>query len=155
MFARVGLQDLTAWVDFTAVAEAATRYDSLTVATEERARAEAHAERVAQMRERFTTGARLVLPLTNMQMEMDPNQVTPVEGLGQVYGILTVRDAWGELRTTEGGLINSDFTRLTVARPTAGGLSGPGWTLRLNPGFAVSQPNEFGVITVASVSQGE
>ncbi|WP_395647490.1 hypothetical protein [Terricaulis sp.] len=143
--------------DFTesALTEASSRYDGLTLLAEERARAEAQAQRVAQLRARFSEGPRLVLPLSAVQMEFDPNQVSPVEGLGQVYGVLTIRDVWGELRTTAGGLISADFTRLTLALPDPGGVSGPGWTLTLNPGFLVSAPDQSGVTTVRRGSGGE
>lgn len=69
-----------------AVTEAATRYNGLTVASSERARAEAQAQRDALLRERFDTGPRLILPLSQMQMELDPNQVTPIEGRAKSTG---------------------------------------------------------------------
>jgi hypothetical protein len=121
------------------------------VAAEEAQRAAAQRTRNAELRARFE-GPRLELPLTSAQMEFDPNQVVPVEDLGTVYGVLTVRDVWGEVRATQGALISSDFTRLTVAAPAADSLSGSGWTLRLNPGFAVMGPDGQGVARVAPTS---
>lgn len=147
---------LRAASDAAALPSAEARYGGLTIASEERARAEAQAALIADLRARFAEGPRLVLPLQQMQFEMDPNRVTPVDGLGSVYGVLTLRDAWGEIAVHEGGgLISPDFTQLTVPRPAPDGLSGPGWTLRLNPGFQVTRAGQEGVISVSRVPQGE
>jgi hypothetical protein len=78
-------------------------------------------------------------------MEFDPNGVTPVEGLGNYYGVLTIRDAWGELRADEGALISSDFRRLTVSTPAPGIVSGPGWRLSLAPGYQLIGPDGAGI----------
>jgi hypothetical protein len=117
------------------VASVAARYGGAAVASEESARAEAAASRIAEFRARFATGPRLVLPLRGSRMEFDPNAVTPVEGLGSVYRTLVIRDAWGELRATQGAMIAADFTQVIAAAPNADGLTGPGWTLTLNPGY--------------------
>jgi hypothetical protein len=81
-----------------------------------------------------------------MQFEFDPTQVTPVDSLGTVYQVLTLRDQWGEFRATEGALIATDFTRLTAASPSIGGLYGPGWSLSLAPGYHIGMPDAAGVI---------
>lgn len=117
--------------------EAAERYGGPTMAAEERARAEEKRAQIAEMQRRYVEGPRLELPLEAMQFEFDPNQVTPVEGLGSFYRTLTLRDVWGEFRATEGAVISADFRRLTAAAPLPGGLTGPGWRLLLNPGFRV------------------
>lgn len=119
------------------LARAEERYGAAAVAGEERARAQAQMARLAELRRRFGEARRLELPLQQMQFEFDPNQVTPVDGLGSFYGRLTLRDAWGELTADEGALIDATFTRLVAATPGADGLSGPGWRLRLNPGWQV------------------
>jgi len=123
----------------------AERYGGPEIAGQERARAENQRRIVAELTTRFS-GARLELPLREMQFEFDPGQVTPVEGLGTVYQRLVLRDAWGELRATEGALISPNFDLLTAARPSAGGLSGPGWTLNLAAGYRMSIPDTQGVL---------
>jgi hypothetical protein len=119
---------------------AAERYGGSAIAAEERARAEAQRERIAALRARFQTGQRpiIALALTQPQFEFDPLRVTPVEGLGTYYETLTIRDVWGEARATQGAVITPDFSRLLLADPAADGLSGPGWSLRLNPGQQVA-----------------
>lgn len=122
----------------------AERYGGPEIAAQERARAQAQVQRLADLRARFT-GPRLELPLGQMQLEYNPNQVTPVEGLGNVYGVLTLRDSWGEFRATDGALISPEFNLLTAPRPNPGGLSGPGWTLALASGYRLSGPDGQGV----------
>ena len=84
-----------------------------------------------------------------MQIEFDPDAVTPVAGLGNFYGTLTLRDAWGEITASQGALISADFTRLTAAAPAPDGLSGPGWRLRLEPGYQLVGPDLQGVVRLA------
>lgn len=131
--------------DPSTVNAAAVRYGGPAIAIEENARAEAQRTRIATLQSRFAAGPRIELPLRQMQMEFNPNQVTPVEGLGSVYEALTLRDAWGEFRATGGALISSDTTRAILAEPGPDGLSGPGWTLTLAPGYRLAAPGADGV----------
>ncbi len=132
--------------------EATERYGGREIAAQERTRAEAERARIADIRARYAAGPRLVLPLTNMQMEFDPNQVTPVEDLGSLYTVLTIRDAWGQMRAVEGALISADFTQLVLSTPDATALSGPGWSLALAPGYLATPADPTGARAVALVS---
>lgn len=123
----------------------AQRYDGPLVASEERDRAETQRRVIADLQARFR-GARLELPLGQMQFEFDPNQVTPIDGLGTFYQRLVVRDVWGELRATEGALISPTFSVLTAANPTLAGTSGPGWILTLNHAYVITVPDVDGVV---------
>lgn len=123
----------------------AERYDGPQILAEERSRAEAQRQLIADMRARFG-GPRLELPLGRMQFEFNPEAVTAVEGLGTVYQTLTLRDLWGEFRASGGALISPDFSRLTASSPNQGGLSGPGWSLSLASGYRMSAPDTAGVV---------
>jgi hypothetical protein len=127
------------------VRRAGERYGATQIAAEERTRAEARRARLAELRLRFDRGPRLELPLHGAQMEFDPNGVTPLDGLGNFYSTLTIRDAWGELRAEAGALISSDFRRLIVSSPAAGAVTGPGWRLSLAPGYQLVGPDGAGV----------
>lgn len=135
------------------VRHAAERYGGPAIAVEERDRAIAQRARIADLRQRFARGPRLELPLQQMQYEFDHRQVTPVEGLGTFYSRLTLRDVWGELVAGDGAMIDTASTTATAAAPNPGGLSGRGWQLRLNPGYAVSGPDGFGVLRVVPLAQ--
>lgn len=127
------------------IGDIAARYEGQAIAAQERQRAEAATARIAALRARYTEGPRLLLPLAQMQMEFDPNTVTPVEGLGTIYQTLTLRDRWGELRAENGALIGADFGSLTAAAPGDDGLSGPGWRLTLAPGWRIGPPDGAGL----------
>ncbi len=122
---------------------AAERYGGSAITAEEQAREQQQAQRLADIRRRFGAGARRELPLAAMQMEFNPNQTLPVEGLGTYYEVLTIRDRWGEVRATQGAVISTNFDRLFLAEPAPDQLSGPGWRLSLSPGFQVVPPPSF------------
>jgi hypothetical protein len=124
----------------------ARRYGGAEIAAEERTRAESQRRLIASLRAKFGEGPRLELPLGQIQFEFDPNGVTPVAGLGNVYRTLVLRDIWGEFRASDGALISDDFTRLIAAQPGPGGLSGPGWVLTLAPGYRLGLPTTAGVV---------
>jgi hypothetical protein len=68
----------------------------------------------------------------------DPDGVVPLPGAGTVYVPLDVTAAWGDLHTTAGVLVTSDFSRLVVSAPSVSDgatLSGVDWTLTLKPGW--------------------
>ncbi|HRP11795.1 MAG TPA: hypothetical protein PLK37_12235 [Terricaulis sp.] len=121
------------------VAEASARYGGPQIAAEERARAEAQALRLAALRAAYA-GPRLELALTSPRFEFNPNRITPIEGLGSHYEVLTLRDVWGTLVAEAGALIGSDFRSAIAAAPGPDGLSGPGWTLTLAPGWMLAPP---------------
>jgi hypothetical protein len=141
---------LGGWRD-SDVRRAGERYGMAQIAAEEFTRAEAHRARVAELRLRFDRGPRLELPLTNMQMEFDPNTVTPLQNLGNFYPTLTIRDAWGELRATDGAMISTDYRRVVVSSPGRGAMTGPGWQLRLAPGYQLVGPDRAGIFRPVQV----
>jgi hypothetical protein len=137
-----------------ALRQARERYGAAEVAAAEQRRAQALAVRRAELRRLYAEGPRLEAPLISMRMEFNPSQITPVPDLGSFYGRLTVRDAWGELRT-EGALISTDFQRVVAANPDGTGLAGPGWSLTLSPGYQLSQTSAPGVITIVRIPDAD
>nr|MBO2488598.1 hypothetical protein [Gammaproteobacteria bacterium] len=148
--AELGIDDL---ITEAVVAAAAARYDGAVIQAEEAQRAERQRIRTAELTQRFTATSRVVLPLQRMQMEFNPNLITTLEGLGNVYETLTVRDVWGELRAQQGALISADFKQLVVSKPSSDGLSGPGWTLSLQPSYRLRE--KAGVFTLEETEVGE
>jgi hypothetical protein len=98
----------------------------------EDARAEKKAAILAELRARFVDGPILVIPLEQMQFTFDPNTAQPFGDLGTVYPSMEVRDVWGKIVINGGGLISSDYKKLTVP------ADGKGWTLTLNEGWRVA-----------------
>jgi hypothetical protein len=130
---------------------AGERFGLTAIAAEERSRAETQRVRVAHLLARFTAGPRIELPLQNMEMVFNPNEVTPIEGAGTYYGVLTVRDVWGELRAEDGALISANFQRVVAAAPVENGLAGPGWRLTLAPGYQLLGPDAGGVLRLVEI----
>jgi hypothetical protein len=128
------------------------RYSRATIAAEENARADTLRERLLALRARFATGPRLEIALSQAQFEFDPNGITAISGLGNHYSTLTLRDTWGELRATEGAVINADWTKAIVPQPREDGLSGPGWSLTLSSEYHVAAPDPSGVRRVEATS---
>jgi len=127
------------------------RYGGDAIAAEERARVQTQRLRIADLRRRFVDGPRLELPLAQMQMDFDPNQVTPIEGAGSFYGRITLRDLWGEMTAPEGAMINQTFTRMTAPTPSSDGVSGPGWRLSLAQGWRTVPADSAGVVRVEPI----
>ncbi len=60
----------------------------------------------------------LELPLINMSMDFDPNQVIVDEKLGTIYQKITIRDSWGSIEVNNSALlISQDFSKIYVPWP--------------------------------------
>lgn len=150
---REGLPQLLARVlglkvaaDDAAFAASGARYGATTIqaeeaprALEEAPRALEQATRVASLRSGLIDGPVLVAPVAGASFSFDPNTVTPLPPEGTVYGVIRAAADWGVLAVEKGGLLSTDWSRLTVAHPGVpameGCLKGEGWTLTLKPGW--------------------
>lgn len=114
-------------------------YGIVEVRAAERERAVARARRADAYRMRFVDGPALRLPLRDPAVSFDPRTLFPLGDAGTVYGTMTVRSAWGELRATEGALMAPDWSGVTVGAAALEGCgaswTGQGWTLALSPGW--------------------
>jgi len=76
----------------------------------------------------------------------------PLSGQGTVYPAIRIVDVWGILEVKDkGALMSADFSTITIpAPPEASGrkLQGDGWTLSLNPGWAMTPAPRPGSYTV-------
>jgi hypothetical protein len=132
---------LKARVPSKGLAEAsALRYDGATLRVAEAESDALRRKREAEMRARFVEGPLLRIPLQQMSMQFDPNQVQPLEGSGSVYPEIRIVDVWGILTASKGALITSTFDRVVLSAPTAietSTIRGDGWTIELKEGWAV------------------
>lgn len=132
-----------------ALSRAASRYDPAGhVAAAEAERGEAHRALLAKLRARYGAGSRRLVLHIDGQISFDPRRVTPVEGMGKLFGVFAARGPWGSLQAQDGALVAPTFSQVVVAEPAADGLSGPGWTLTLAPGYRISEPDGDGVMSV-------
>jgi len=120
-------------------------YGGEDVEAQERRRDQRRRQRIQEARARFVDGPTLRIPLSQMQIEFNPNNLQPVDGVGTVYPTLRISDLWGILEATDGALVSADWT--WVAVPVAATWDGrfdkrhPGWSLELKPGWT-AQPIE-------------
>ena len=129
--------------DVAAAAEASARnYDGDTLKAAELARETARKKRIADYRARLVDGPILNMPLVKMNVQFDPNNLLPLEGLGTVYPNLRISDVWGILTVTNGALIDSKWSSVSV--PAAQ----DGWTLDLKAGWTKSPGARKGDWTV-------
>ena len=122
-----------------AIEQRAARYDGAALMAGERARADAHARRVAAYTAQLVTGPVLQLPLKHMKVQFNPSNLLPLGDAGTVYPTMHVSDDWGTIDVDGGALLTRDWSRLSVAvQPGAshgGSPQGKGWTLQLAPGW--------------------
>lgn len=125
----------------------ARRHDGAVVAAEERARAADKARLDARHRARFVDGPVLVFPLgARLQYSFDFNAITPLEGAGNVYGVIRIVDEWGILDANAGGALlapgpNGSPRSAAVPAPSDPAtrpLSGDGWNLTLEEGWTLA-----------------
>lgn len=128
-------------------AVAGARYGVAEIRADEERRAAAGRAVAAAWRARLIEGPRLTLPFESMQIAFDPGSLTALDDRGTVYPTLRVVDVWGILEVTDGALIDPNWSGATVAAPPSGDArEGPGWTLRLNPGWELApgeRPGDF------------
>jgi hypothetical protein len=117
------------------IEQRATRYDGATLMASERARAAAHARRVAEYTALLVTGPVLQLPLKHMKVQFNPSNLLPLGDAGTVYPTMHVSDDWGTIDIDGGALLTGDWSRLSVAVQPGQPLHGMGWTLQLAPGW--------------------
>lgn len=130
---------LDATADDAAFNERAARYGLTEIKAQESARAAQQAEVVAALRGRLVDGPVLVAPVKGASFSFDPSRVTPLAPEGAVYGVIRVAADWGVLEVDGGGLLSSDWSRLSVAYVDAAAdgdvVKGKGWNLRLTSGW--------------------
>lgn len=119
----------------------AKSYDGNTLQAAEMERENNRKKLLAAYRANLVDGPVLAIPLQQMSMQMNPGNLVPLDSLGTVYPDIRVVDVWGILTVSKGALINSTFSKVYLSAPSGLGSSpiqGDGWTLELNPGWAVT-----------------
>ncbi|MEG3092877.1 hypothetical protein [Sphingomonas sp. PB1R3] len=117
------------------------RYDFTGIRSEEAVKAQAHARQAAHWRAALIDGPVLRLPLIDMQIEFNPQNVFALPPSGTVYPTATIRDAWGTLTVEQGVLIAQDWKSASIAGPSSAhgkDYVGVGWTLKLSPDWIMS-----------------
>ena len=138
---------LAAKLEVAAAARART-YDGEALIVSETDRENQQQKLIADYRARLVDGPVLLIPLQKMNMQFNPGNLVPLDSLGTIYPDIRIVDVWGILTVSSGGaLMNSTYSKLSIQGPenTNGSLlRGPGWTLELNPGWAITPGERTG-----------
>jgi hypothetical protein len=134
-----------------AIAEAAPRYASEAIRASETERENDRRRRISAWRARLVDGPALVIPLRQMNMQFDPNNLQPLDDLGTVYPNIRIVDVWGILTVSQGALMNPTFSQIRVPAPPDPAprpIQGDGWTLELNSGWTLIPAERKGDYTL-------
>lgn len=123
-----------------AALEALKRYNGGAILDEEVEREIRNKQLIAECKRKFIEEPHFDISGEKLDYSFDPQNVVPVEDKGSMYLDITVIDRWGVLTVTKGALLNPSCSMVTVTNPTSVNgrkVSGDGWTLELNEGYAV------------------
>ncbi len=110
-------------------------------------------QRQSELRAALVEAPALVLPLTAMKMQFDPNRVVGLPPDGTVYLQLTAEDTWGRLEATAGALVDPGFSALAlpgrIIEAHGSLVLGDTWRLELASGWRLVT-SERGPATVTN-----
>lgn len=136
----------------------ASQYGGPALMAAETARQAKHDRKIAHYRSILVHGPVLVLPLKHMRVQFDPRNVLSLGKAGTVYPTMRVVDDWGSIDVKKGGLLAPGWNRLTVSAPNGkimtGTIQGPGWTLKLGPGWRLAPATRKGDFTLRHETSG-
>jgi hypothetical protein len=118
----------------------AAQYNSQSITTEEITREEKINALIAAYKNRFIDQTHFNISFEHMNVSFDPRNIIPIGDNGTVYPNIRVTDNWGVLTVENGALMSPNWDMITVSAPTINELqsvSGDGWKLVLNQGYAV------------------
>jgi hypothetical protein len=133
----------------TSATSRGTHYGLARVQREEAATAREQRRQAREWTRQLIAGPLLHLGLDAKQVEFDPRTLFPLPPHGTVFPRLKVIDHWGTLTVDGGALLDEKWSLVTVAAPRdAAAMAGKGWTLQLNPGWAMSPGKRTGDFVV-------
>lgn len=116
------------------------RYNGARMLADERARETRRITTEARLRATFLDGPSLRLPIASaFNYSFNPNNATPLPGVGTIYETARVTDEWGILEVASGGVLierapGGNVSGVVVPNPKIGGdkITGDGWSLTLS-----------------------
>jgi len=137
----------------------AALYDGAALLASEQAREQQHQQQIAEYKAALIDGPRLLLPLHAPNVMFNPSTLVALGDAGTVYPTMKVLSDWGSIEVRDGGLLSSDWARLTVVAPgkdaaRQGTIEGKGWTLQLNKGWQLEPGVRAGDMILRNLTQG-
>jgi hypothetical protein len=125
--------------------EILNQYGFSEINSEETKREEKIKQLTLEYKAKFIEKPHLEIRLEKMSVSFDPRNIMPIEGYGTVYPTLRISDNWGILTVSDGGLLGTNWDKITVSEPTLinkNKVAGNGWSIDLNNGYIVEK-NSF------------
>jgi hypothetical protein len=131
-----GLANMNADKEFIAVN--ALTYRGKEIEAEETARKKKNDMQIRQYEIRFVENPHLTIQFEEMQISFDPGNIQPLNEIGTVYPSLRISDRWGILLVSDGALVSSNWSSVTIDTPfkqEGNQIKGNNWTLNLSAGY--------------------
>lgn len=122
-----------------------TFYNAEFIRTEEKEREKKRIERFAGYKKQFIEQPHFIIPLENMRIQFNTNNLFPLDDFGTVYPTMTVIDKWGQLTVNKGGLLDPSWKKITLTMPTKidkNKVAGDGWEIDLKDGYSLHKTEE-------------
>ena len=123
------------------------QYNGEVIISEEKTREEKTQKLIAEYKSKFITQPHFELVFEQMNVSFDPRNIMPIEDKGTVYPNIRVTDKWGILIVENGALMSANWSKISVTVPLENSnknISGEGWRLELNEGYAVTKNESTG-----------
>ncbi|MGH8146455.1 MAG: hypothetical protein ACREPY_08985 [Rhodanobacteraceae bacterium] len=141
-----------AHMPLTTFAARAAHYGGDALLASENTREAERNREIAHYRALLVTGPVLVLPLKDTRKQYNSLTLLSLGRSGTVYPTLRLFDVWGSIDVKKGALMAPNQSHLTVAAPSGGTVTGtihgPGWTLKLLPGWRLARGVRKGDFTL-------
>jgi hypothetical protein len=119
-------------------------YNGDAIIASEKLKEAEHQKQAAEYIELFTHKPVLTITAVNMSIGFNPSNLFDLGDYGTVYPTAEVKDAWGELEVTEGGMLMKDWKWIYLpisdnVKPGESHIEGAGWKLTLNAGWKIEK----------------
>ncbi|SHL79780.1 hypothetical protein SAMN05444266_10525 [Chitinophaga jiangningensis] len=131
----------------------ATQYNGDAILLAEKEKEEKRLVQAAHYVHMFTEQRVLVINLDHMSLGFNPGTLFDLGPLGTVYPIAELKDVWGKLIVTNGGMLMKNWKVVTLSTPGHVSLegniiNGDGWQLQLNSGWRIEQKDSLHAVLV-------
>lgn len=136
------------------------QYGGTAIINAERLKEEEHRKTSGAYIDLFTKQPVLTIKLVKMSIGFNPNNLFDLGNHGTVYPTADIKDIWGQLTVSEGGVLMKDWRMITL--PAGESLiikgqviEGKGWKITLNADWKIVKNDSlhFGLVKVASPSR--
>jgi hypothetical protein len=137
-------QNLTAAID---------KYNGKAIIHSEQVKEEDRRKMVQQYVDLFTRQPTVKIELEKMNISFNPSILIDLGEYGTIYPIAIVKDTWGRVEVTEGGLLMKDWKVIWLPlssdpQPSDQLVTGKGWKLALNKGWKIVKSDKLHYIVM-------